>query len=123
VTGAIAALGDTLFPSNSLSAGFAQDFDPAANVFVRLRMIHPMLAALAGAWLVFFAAPALRGPARGYARMMLVLLAAQIGAGILNWLLLAPVWMQLLHLLLADGLWVALVLVCAVRLSRFEKEP
>lgn len=122
VTGAIAALGDTLFPSRSLSAGFAQDFDPAANIFVRLRLIHPMLAALVAAWLVFFGvtSPATALP---YSRWMLAVLTAQIAAGIANWLLLAPVWMQLLHLLLADLLWVALVLLCAVRLSGFQNEP
>src|ERR1700724_4307187 len=44
VSGAIAALGDTLFPARSLAQGFAQDFDPAANVFLRLRGLHPLIA-------------------------------------------------------------------------------
>ena len=55
VSGAIAALGDTLFPSRSLAEGLARDFDPAASIFVRLRILHPMIAALAGAWLLFYA--------------------------------------------------------------------
>ena len=55
VSGAIAALGDTLFPSRSLAEGLAHDFDPAASIFVRLRVLHPVIAALAGAWLVFYA--------------------------------------------------------------------
>ncbi len=54
VSGAIAALGDTLFPSRSLAEGLARDFDPAASIFVRLRILHPVIAALAAAWLFFY---------------------------------------------------------------------
>ena len=42
---------------------------------------------------------------------MIVLAAAQLGAGAINITLLAPVWMQLVHLLLADMLWLSLVLL------------
>src|SRR5580704_13281485 len=42
ISGAIAALGDTLFPSASLASGLAQDFGPAANFWLRLRLFHPM---------------------------------------------------------------------------------
>jgi heme A synthase len=117
VTGAIAALGDTLFPAQSLAAGFAQDLDAGANIFLRLRAIHPMLAALAAAWLAFFALTTRTGPATGYARALIVALVAQLAAGVSNLLLLAPAWLQIVHLLLADLLWIALVLLCAARLS------
>src|SRR3954453_4584597 len=63
VTGAIAALGDTLFPASSLAAGFAQDLASDASIFVRLRVVHPMIAAFSAAWLIFYAATvAGRGP-------------------------------------------------------------
>jgi heme a synthase len=117
VTGAIAALGDTLFPAQSLAAGFAQDLDPAASVLLKLRALHPMLAALVAGWLVFFGATTPRGPATGQARTMLALLGVQLVAGIANLLLLAPVWMQIVHLLLANLLWISLVLLCATRLG------
>ena len=42
----------------------------------------------------------------------------QLVAGVVNVMLLAPVWMQLLHLLLADALWITLVLLGAVLLRR-----
>jgi heme A synthase len=42
----------------------------------------------------------------------------QLLAGLINVVLLAPVWMQLLHLLLADALWITLVLLGAVLLRR-----
>lgn len=114
VTGAIAALADTLFPVSSLSAGFAQDFDPAANIFLRLRGLHPVLAAGVTIWLLVYAAGAARVPhSRNLGRAVMALAAAQLAAGALNLILLAPVWMQMLHLLLADCLWIVLVILCA----------
>jgi hypothetical protein len=44
-----------LFPVTSLAAGFARDFDPSANLFVRLRIWHPLMAAGAGAWVLYYA--------------------------------------------------------------------
>ena len=55
ISGAIAALGDTLFPATSLAAGLRQDFDPAANIFLRLRLFHPVLAVAAAGWIAFIA--------------------------------------------------------------------
>jgi len=119
VSGAIAALGDTLFPVSSLAAGLAQDLDPAANIFLRLRVFHPLIAAAVGAWLLFYAvSSASRRPDVGRrAWSLLALLGAQIVAGVVNLLLLAPVWMQIVHLLLADLLWITLVLLSAAVLS------
>jgi heme A synthase len=116
VTGVIAALGDTLFPARSLAEGLAQDLDPSSHIFLRLRALHPMLAALVGAWLVFFAVTASTA-SRTFGRAMLALFAAQIALGAANWLLLAPVWLQLVHLLVADLVWVTLVLLCATLLG------
>jgi heme A synthase len=45
------------------------------------------------------------------------IVALQLAAGVLNVLLLAPVSMQLVHLLLADVLWIALVLLGARALA------
>ena len=112
VTGVIAALGDTLFPAHSVAEGFAQDLDPQSHIFLRLRVFHPMLATLVGAWLLFFvvtAPPRTRHLGRGVLALFLV----QACLGVANWLLLAPVWLQLVHLLTADLLWVLLVLLCA----------
>jgi heme A synthase len=115
VSGAIAALGDTLFPARSLAEAFAQDFDPASSIFVRLRVLHPIIAALTGTWLVLYAvATAGRRPdLRPRAWLLLGLVGAQLAAGAVNLLLRAPVFMQMLHLLLADALWISLVLLCA----------
>jgi len=115
ITGAIAALGDTLFPARSLAAGLARDFDPASNAILRLRGLHPPLATLVGVCVLLYAVTRAAGNPRlkKLAVAVALLAAAQMGAGALNLALLAPVWMQLVHLLLADLLWIALVLLCA----------
>ena len=117
VSGAIAALGDTLFPVTSLGAGFARDFDASANLFVRLRVWHPLIAAGAGAWVLYYALSAVSsGLGRRLSYTVLALTGGQLAGGVINLLLLAPVGMQLVHLLLADLLWIALVLLSAERL-------
>jgi heme A synthase len=122
MSGVIAALGDTLFPARSLAEGLAQDLDPAANIFLKLRLLHPVIAAAAGVWLAMYGVGILarnRG-ARAYVWAMLGILAIQILTGSLNLLLLAPVWIQMVHLLLADLLWISLVLTAAVTLAQTE---
>lgn len=121
VTGAIAALGDTLFPSTSFTAGFQSDFSTTAHFLLRLRIIHPILAIAAG---VFFALTALsilrRSPTistRKAAWAVALLVVLQLYAGAMNLVLLAPVWMQIVHLLLANLLWVALVIMTAAQAS------
>jgi heme A synthase len=44
----------------------------------------------------------------------------QLTAGLVNLVLLAPIWMQLTHLLLADVVWVTLVLLSAASLAARE---
>ncbi len=54
-SGGIAAMGNTMFPTDSLQAGIAEDFSREANLLIRLRIWHPPLAIGVGAyiWLVF----------------------------------------------------------------------
>jgi heme A synthase len=110
VTGAIAALADTLFPAPSLASGFAQDFAPGASIFVHLRGIHPVLAVCVALWVVSYALNAANRKL-GHTVVWLVLL--QLGAGGLNMLLLTPIWLQMVHLLLAYVVWIGLVLLAA----------
>jgi len=112
-TGSVAALADTLFPSPSLSAGLAQDFAAGAPLLVRMRWLHPA-AALVGLACAIWLSLALRSRA---ARWLLALIAAQFVLGAADVLLLAPTWMQVLHLLGADLYWIALVAVCAEAIS------
>lgn len=111
-TGAIAALGDTLFPVNSLAEGFAQDLDPASHLFLQLRGLHPLFAIAAAAYLAIVGgALGSRGRAKGPAFAVAGIALLQVPLGFLNVVLLAPVWLQLVHLLVADALWIALTLL------------
>jgi heme A synthase len=120
-SGAIAALGDTLFPAGSLAAGMRQDVAPGAHFLLRLRVIHPLLATTVGVYLLLL--PQLVGAvrrgrtARRFGSAVSLLALAQLAVGAVNLGLLAPVWLQLLHLLLADAVWVALVLFAAAMLA------
>jgi len=111
MTGAIAALGDTLFPASSVAAGLRQDLSSASNFLVRLRGLHPALAVLAGIVFISAAFQYLRTQARPLALWVLLLTMSQIVVGAINIALLAPSWMQIIHLLMADLVWLALVLL------------
>jgi cytochrome c oxidase assembly protein subunit 15 len=120
VTGSLAALGDTLFPSTSLRSALAADFSASAEWLVRLRILHPASAVAAGAfilwllWRVVFAAGDGERPNAELRRLGLWLaglLGFQFLLGGLDVLLRAPVWMQVLHLAGADAFWCALVVL------------
>ncbi len=111
VTGALSALADTLYPSPSLEVGLAQDWSAGASGLVRLRALHPFLALAVGLWVVYYASSRM-GKARGMAIAVMALVGAQIAAGVVNLALLAPLGMQVIHLLLADLLWISLVVLC-----------
>jgi heme A synthase len=117
MTGAVTALGDTLFPPESLAEGLRQDLDPTANFMIRLRAIHPIVAVGTAFLLILVAGlPEVVGDhpdSERIARALVGLFVVQLVAGVINVILLAPVWMQMLHLLLADLSWIALVLLAA----------
>jgi heme A synthase len=116
-SGAVNALGDTLFPSTSLSAGLTEDFAPGAQLFVRLRAFHPLLAAATAAIIVVTLRLAREvRPTRAVrvlAGTTTALVVSQVAIGILNVIALAPIGLQLAHLVVADALWIALVLTAA----------
>lgn len=131
LSGAIAALGDTLFPARTLQEGFAQDVSVTAHTYLRLRMWHPFLAAGVGLYLFIVTARLLQTEGlerlRKPATVVAGLLVCQLLLGLVNLLLLAPIALQLVHLLVADLLWIALVVLRAhvtpARASRLTVAP
>lgn len=121
MSGAVTALGDTLFPAESLRAGLEADRDPSAHFLIRLRVYHPLIAVLTAAYTAYLIRH-LFGRYDGLPRRLLLLLSAAFGlqltAGMVNLLLLAPIPMQLIHLLLADMTWIAYVLSAAAILAQ-----
>jgi len=117
VTGSLAALGDTLFPASSLGMALAQDFSATSGWLVRWRWTHPTVAFVASIFLIWLLVRAAQRTAhwdnRGISALVLLLLAAVYVLGLLDVVLLAPLWVQVAHLLGADTLWAALVVLTA----------
>jgi cytochrome c oxidase assembly protein subunit 15 len=117
VTGSLAALGDTLFPVSSLGQALAEDFSATSGWLVRWRWTHPAVAFFASMFLIWLLVRAARRSNywdnRSLSAALLLLLALQYLLGVFDVFLLAPVWMQVAHLLGADVLWVALVVLTA----------
>jgi heme a synthase len=115
MTGTVAALGDTLFPATSLRASVLQDFTYDSPGLLHFRLLHPVLAVIAGSYVIWVL---LKNSSPGICQSrawmaLIILLFTEIGIGLLNVLLLAPVWLQILHLLVADAMWISLVLASA----------
>jgi len=111
--GAVTALGDTLL----MSGVIGEETNYVDHILISLRAWHPILAIVVSGYLFVMGYLFLqeydneRITSQLYAMFALVTL--QIGMGILNIVLQAPVWMQVLHLLLADTLWILLVVLSA----------
>ncbi|MEZ4515862.1 MAG: COX15/CtaA family protein [Chloroflexota bacterium] len=121
MSGAVTALGDTLFPAGSLAEGVQQDFASTAHFLVRLRVWHPIIAILTGVYLIAVST-VIYGEKPDHQTWQFmwalrILVVVQLVAGFANVILLAPVWMQIVHLLLADLVWISAVLFGASALS------
>lgn len=121
-SGAITALGDTLY----LTAGITPEESPVVAILVASRIYHPSLAFVVLFLLIFVRQSVLTrfptGVASRFATWMLSLYALQLAIGGLTVYLKAPVWIQLVHLLLTDGIWILFILTGAVALVRQTDE-
>jgi heme A synthase len=121
VSGAVTALGDTLFPANSLAQGISQDLSPTAHLLIRLRVLHPIIAVIAAGISIFAVAFARARHQTTWTQRLAWIYAAlfllQLAIGMLNLFLLAPIWLQMVHLLIADLVWVTLVLMAMASLA------
>jgi len=118
--GSVAALADTIFPSPTLTAAIAADFSVTAPLLIRMRWMHPAAAFITCLCAVWFARRINTQPARWFALLM----ALQLLFGTLDILLLAPVWLQVVHLAVADAIWIALIVACSQLLQpRLARAP
>lgn len=120
VSGAITALGDTL----AIRGGISPAQSTLVAQLVALRIYHPVLAVLVGvilaaiAWVVITRRP---DPAtQQWGRALIGIFMVQLLLGAINVALKAPVWLQIIHLLTADLLWVTLILLTASALAQPE---
>jgi heme A synthase len=119
-SGAVTALGDTLFPVGSFND--ASLLSPTAQTLISLRIFHPTIAIVVSIYLIIIVIIIRKinpQPTVVYLSYVFTwLLIAQLGLGYLNVLLSAPIWMQIIHLLMADAIWIVLILFTANVLSQ-----
>ncbi|MEM7331551.1 MAG: COX15/CtaA family protein [Chloroflexota bacterium] len=111
--GAVTALGDTLFLSGVIGSNDAG----AEHFLISLRAWHPYLGAGVSGYLFLMGYWILKSYKQSQIKRQAIwivgFLALQGGVGILNIFLKAPVWMQVIHLFLADTIWILLILLSA----------
>lgn len=113
VSGSLAALGDTLFPANSLRMAIEQDFAHTSPLLLRLRGVHPLSVIVSTFFIVWLVAINRRTSNGHLGKVILGLIGAQILIGIADVILLAPTWIQIVHLFVADLYWVSLTVFAA----------
>lgn len=129
-TGSWTGLAATAFPADSVREGMSQYLAPE-HLLIYLRMSHPLLA-LVAVWITVRFALETRSAVSQFAveqgaphdaalpRLALavgIFAALQLVAGPVTIVLGNPVYMRLVHLLLADLLWAALVVTASARLE------
>lgn len=118
ITGSIAALSNMIFPSQSLMEGISKDFSATSHILERLRVYHPISSILTGVYLIFLAGW-LRKTSENdeavmrWSNIISILILLQLAFGAFTLFTGAPIVMQLGHLLLADAVWIAFVLLVA----------
>ncbi len=123
VSGAVAALGDTLH----LGGGIDPASDPVVAALVGLRIYHPILALFVGLLVAASAVLVLRSSDRPAARALapgvLGLYVVQLVIGLVNVRLMAPVELQILHLFVTDLIWIGTVLLASAALGEHSRTP
>jgi heme A synthase len=121
-SGGLIALGDTLFPAATFAEGWEQKFDPNAPFLVQLRSVHPLIAILLGAYIALimnlYVNQSPDPLAKRLSQFFIGLYAFQLIVGSFNVVLLAPVSLQIFHLLVTDTLFILLVLFMAIAFSQ-----
>ncbi len=110
-TGALNALADTLFPAQGAAATTGVE-----HFLIDVRAVHPATAVIGGILIFVLARHPALGDGDGVRRLGLAvqgIIVVQALAGVVNIALLTPVETQVLHLLIADVLWITWVLLGA----------
>jgi heme A synthase len=120
--GAVTALGDTLYPvsASSLAGRVGEDLGGTSHFLQQLRVVHPLLAVTFGLAVIFLLPRVTRHAGalgQRFCTASVALALLELGLGVLNVMLSAPAWMQIVHLAAAVVLWLALVLTTAETLA------
>ena len=116
-SGAVTALGDTL----AIGGGLDPAEVPLVATLVGLRIYHPLLACVVVAgfgWTVLRVRRADAGGSAAFAGLVVfALMMVQMGVGLVNVALRAPIPLQLVHLLLTDLIWIGALVFAAEALA------
>ena len=115
-TGSIAALADALFPSESFLAGLAEDFDSKSQFLTRLRILHP-LSASALSFYLYSEANRLQSEYKVITKNIKLLILLGVLLGVLNVVSNIILPLSILHLLIADLLWIVYVYKSAEKIT------
>jgi len=115
ITGSLAALGDAIFPAISLRSSLMQDLSSSSHHLLRLRLLHPVTVVLGAIYVLWIVRKNSGRQAHAPKALpfLISVLMLQIGLGVMNVILLAPVWLQIVHLLVGDLFWICLVFASA----------
>lgn len=117
MSGSLAALSNMLFPSQNLTEGIAKDFSETSHFLLRLRISHPLLAVLISIYIAFLTMWVAKKSqsvwTKKFSNYLAILVFIQVVFGGLTLVMLAPIVMQVGHLLLADLIWICFILMSA----------
>ena len=120
-SGAITALGDTLFHPSYVGEGLISDIEYKSHILKSIRIYHPVLAIVISIYCVITCWKITTANSsniqRRLCQMITIIVTLQILLGFMNIALLAPVWMQIIHLFTADLLWVTAIIFFNLALS------
>ena len=109
-TGSITALADVLFPSASFIEGFLADFDRTSEVLTRLRILHPIISS-ALSIVLFVYATGISNKYNVSVKPLKLLIIIAVFLGVLNVLSNIVLPLSILHLAIADFLWISYIYV------------
>ena len=115
-TGSIAALADVIFPSESFITGLAEDFDSKSEILTRLRILHPLFASALSIYL-YSEAKRLQSEYKVITRNIKILILLGVFIGVLNVVSNIILPLSILHLLIADLLWIVYVYKSAEKIT------
>ena len=115
-TGSIAALADVIFPSESFITGLAEDFDTNSEVLTRLRILHPIVASALSLYL-YSEANRLQNEYQVITKNIKLLILLGVLLGVSNVISNIILPLSILHLLMADLLWILYVYKSAEKIT------
>jgi len=109
-TGSIAALADVLFPSASFIEGFLADFDRTSEILTRLRILHPIVSSALSLVLYVYSVR-INKKYNIRVKPLQTLIFVAVFLGFLNVLSNIVLPLSILHLAIADFLWISYIYV------------